>query len=455
MFVPEKLKTLAQSLNSPLYIVGGTCRDFLAGLDCSVKKDWDICAPVSAEEVERAALSLNFAVNAVYKNTGTVRLCADREEYEFTSFRSDRYVRGVHTPEEVFFTDDIFADARRRDFKCNAVYYDILRGQFVDPLGGTEDIERKRLSAVAPAEKVFGEDGLRLMRLCRIAAETGFTPDNECMAGAKKNAALISDIAPERIWTELNKILYADERYGKEYGQYFGARYLFETGAGDYIFPELAEGRGVKQRAEFHNHDVLEHSLRCLKYADRRIRLAALFHDVGKPRCIAESGSFAGHEVVGEEIADGIFARLRLPKRVSRRACELIKYHMYDYNGQARENKIRKFIVLHGDVLDDLLLLKQADFSACKDDLSPAPTVVKWKNIIEKMKKEGAPFSLSELKIRGDMLIGAGISPDEVGETLQFLLYECAIAPQLNRKKTLIRLALGHSADKQKFTKRK
>ncbi|MDE7076639.1 MAG: hypothetical protein K2O62_04890, partial [Clostridia bacterium] len=191
--LPEKLISLASALEKPLYAVGGACRDFLAGLTPRGKRDWDTCSPESAEEVAAAAVKLGFAVTAVYKNTGTVRLSCEEEDYEFTTFRTDKYVRGVHSPAEVFFTEDIGLDARRRDFKCNAVYYDIRARKFADPLGGIAEIRSRTVSTVADANKVFGEDGLRLMRLCRIAAQTGFTPTEECIKGAAANGALIGD----------------------------------------------------------------------------------------------------------------------------------------------------------------------------------------------------------------------------------------------------------------------
>ena len=196
--LPKKLNTLASVLNKPLYVVGGACRDFLADLK-RADSDWDVCAPLSAETVCAAAEGVGFNITAVYKNTGTVLMSADGEDYEFTSFRTDRYVRGKHSPEEVFFTDDIESDARRRDFKCNAVYYDIVAQKFVDPLGGIKDIEDKKVTTVVSAKKVFGEDGLRLMRLCRIAAQVGFTPTEACLDGARENCALIGEIAKERI----------------------------------------------------------------------------------------------------------------------------------------------------------------------------------------------------------------------------------------------------------------
>ena len=443
--IPQNLINLARTLEKPLYVVGGACRDFIAGLNADGKRDWDICAPLSAEVFRDAALKSGFEVTAVYKNTGTVRLSAGGEDYEFTSFRTDKYVRGKHSPEEVFFTDDIRLDARRRDFKCNAVYYDIAARKFADPLGGIDDIKNKRVTTVVSADKVFGEDGLRLMRLCRIAAQVGFTPTEECISGALKNRKLIDDIAVERIYAELNAILHADLKYGVEGAQYAGLKLLHKTGVLFRILPELEPAENMQQRKDFHAHDVLEHTLRCVKYATPEIRLAALLHDIGKPYCKINYGKFARHEEEGARIAEEICQRLHVPKREAVRVCRLVRLHMYDLSGEASENKVRKFIVKNLDVYEDLLALKQADFSACKDDLSTAPCVIKWKTVYNKMQNEGVPLTKKQLAAKGDDLIGAGICPDETAKTLDFLLGECAIGNVPNQKERLIAYALARA----------
>ena len=440
--IPSKLKMLAEELGGKLYAVGGACRNYLGGFNGG-STDWDVCAPIPPEELVAAAERCGISVTAVYARTSTVRLACGGESYEFASFRTDRYVRGLHTPEEVELTDDICLDARRRDFKCNAVYYDIAGEKFCDPLGGIDDILAGRLTTVAPPDKVFGEDGLRLMRLARFAAELGFTPSEECAEGARRHAALIADIAPERIYSELTALLSADKKYGTEYGHYKGLCILRDTGVIAVLFPELMLGDKMAQRADFHDHDVLEHTLRCVKYAPAGIRLAALLHDAGKPRVMLDGGSFARHEEAGEKIAADILSRLRAPSRVISRVCALVRWHMYDFSCQARPNKIRKFIINHGDIWEDILALKQADFSACRDDMSEAPCVAKWRAIYGEMIREGAPMSLRQLNVRGDELIAAGIPPREVASMLARLLEECAINPALNDRQKLTALAVG------------
>ncbi|MBE7078673.1 MAG: CCA tRNA nucleotidyltransferase [Clostridiales bacterium] len=440
--LPKNLLSLADSLSTPLYAVGGSVRDFLAGLTPSTH-DWDICSPLSADEFSKAAAALGFNVTAVYRNTGTVKL-KDIEgvDYEYSSFRSDTYVRGVHVPVAIHFTDDIALDARRRDFTANAVYFDIRRGEFADPLNGIAAISEKRLTTVAPAKKVFGEDGLRLMRLARQAAQLGFFPDKDCLAGAKANAALIKDISPERILTELNAILTADKKYGVQDGHYHGLKLLDETGVLAYILPELAQGKGLTQRADFHKYDVLEHSLRAARYAPAPLRLAALLHDVGKPLCMLRDGNAHEHPVEGVRLATDILHRLKAPKKETQKILFLIQWHMYDFNCQTKESKLRRFFVSNANRLDDLLALKQADFSACTDDFSPAPTCVRWKALLKRMENENVPFSLKTLAIKGDDLLTLGVAPARIATILQRLLTHTAVEPKDNKKEKLLRLAL-------------
>ncbi len=440
--LPKGLLILAENCPTPLYVVGGSVRDYLANLQ-SNKRDWDICSPLPAEQFAIAAKENGFQIRAVYRNTGTVKIVdEDGTDYEYSCFRSDKYVRGLHVPAEIFFTDDMRLDALRRDFTANAVYYEIQADTFVDPLNGIPAIKEKRLTTVAPAEKVFGEDGLRLMRMARQGAQLGFTPDNTCLAGAKKNASLIQDISPERIFTELCAILSADKKYGVPNAHYHGLRLLQESGVLHFILPELAQGEGLAQRADFHKYDVLEHSLRAVLYADESIRLAALLHDVGKPYCMQKDGNAHAHHEAGEKLAREILHRLKAPKKTTERVCELVKWHMYDLNCQTKENKLRRFFVTHYEILPELLLLKQADFSACMDDTSLAPTCVRWNALLQRMKAEKTPFSLKELAVNGRDLLAVGLPAERLSDILEGLLLHTATNPQDNEKPRLLKLAL-------------
>ena len=438
--IPENLRNLADACPFPLYIVGGSVRDFLAGFPLFENADWDISAPAEESALLAAAKDSGFTARAVYRATGTVKLeDSAGKGYEFSRFRSDEYVRGVHTPVEIFFTDDIDLDARRRDFCANAVYFDIKRGEFLDPLGGIADIENRILRTVAPAEKVFGEDGLRLMRLSRISAQTGFVPDGECLEVAKRNAALVKDIVAERIFTELQLLLNSDALHGDASAPYRGLCLLRETGVLREIIPELALGDGMSQRADFHDHDVLEHSFRSVRYAPPQIRLAALLHDVGKPFCFLRDGNFHAHPEEGARIARDVLTRLKAPKRTIAETEILVRIHMRDFNLSMKPNKVRRELVEHRPLLDKLFALKQADYSACKDDPSPAPAVMKWRAELQKMKEEGAPLSLKELAVDGKDAKAAGIPPARISEALDELLLYCALDGARNNREHLLK----------------
>jgi len=449
-YIPENLTKLAKLCPFPLYVVGGSVRDYLAGLPLKPDADWDISAPGSEDDLMRFAEQAGFAVKSVYKNTGTVKL-KDKNgaEVEFTRFRSDKYVRGIHAPAAVEFTDDMQKDARRRDFCADAVYYDIQKETFADPLNGTEDIKKRILRTVAPADKVFGEDGLRLMRLARLSAETGFLPDEECYAGATKHAALICDIAPERIFSELSRLLLADGKQSDPEAPYRGLCVLRDTKVLKEVLPELALGEGLVQRADFHNHDVLEHSFRCVRYAPPSIRFAALLHDVGKPFCFYRDGNFHCHAEEGARIAKEILSRLKAPKKLIVDTGMLVALHMKDFNLSMRENKIRRTLAKNHALIEPLFALFQADFSACKDNLSEAPTVKKWREVLHKMQTEHAPLSQSDLAVNGNDLLKAGIPPAKIGEALKELFGFALLDGSRNEKTILLKYASKHFSGEQ------
>lgn len=448
--LPEKLKKLAEICPKPLYVVGGFVRDFLGGLH-TTHSDIDICGPMSAEEFASYATNAELTPQAVYKHTGTVKLTdGEGNDFEYTCFRHDKYIRGEHTPAEIYFTEDIHLDAKRRDFTVNAIYYEIAVGQFVDPLGGIPAIHEQRLTTVDCAKKVFGEDGLRLMRLARFAGQLGFTPDDDCLQGAIENAGLIEDISPERIFAELTQILHADEKYGTADGHYQGLLTLERIGVLAKIMPELTQGKGIAQRPDFHRYDMLFHSLKTAKYAHSSIRLAALLHDVGKPFCHLRDGNSHEHPNEGARIAVDILTRLKAPKKTIEQVHELTLWHMYDFNCQVKESKLRRFFVDHFPYFDQLLLIKQADYSGCMDDTDVAPTVKRWTALRDTMEKEGAPLTLKDLKIKGSDLLQRVPAP-LISLVLKELLYHAVCNPKDNNKERLLAIlpAALHAA-KQK-----
>ncbi len=438
LYFEPKLKKLANSLALPLYAVGGYVRNYL--IDGSISTDVDLCAPILACEVEEQLLKFGFTILCSYKRTGTLVFSGDNGRYEFTSFRKETYAEGGgHSPVSTEFTTDISLDAIRRDFKCNAIYYDIKNDKIVDVLGGVKDIENKVLDTVTDANEVFSHDGLRLMRLCRLSAELSFTPTAEVLDGAKQYAKNILDISAERIMTELKLILLSDSKYpfSKQSAHYDGLKMLSDIGVLDYILPELTKGRGMVQRADFHNYDVLEHSLRSVLYAPKEIRLASLLHDIGKPYCMQEYSKYHAHDVEGEKIVRAVLKRLKADNKTIEEVAFLTRYHMLDIKSEMREAKLKRFIVKNEKYLDKLLMLKQADFSACKDCLGVAPTVVRWKKLYEDMRSKGVPFSLKQVNIEPLKIKALGANEKDIGKILDELWDYLILYPDRNDEQYL------------------
>ncbi|MBQ9756030.1 MAG: CCA tRNA nucleotidyltransferase [Clostridia bacterium] len=441
-FFEKNLISLAKSLNSPLYVVGGAVRNFL--IDKSYSLDVDLAAAIPTEELSEKLKQFGFTIVAEYKRTGTVVFRGEDRKYEYTAFRREKYSKGgEHTPIETEFTLDILEDAKRRDFKCNAVYYDIANGKIVDVLGGVKDIKNKVLDTVDLPEKVFGSDGLRLMRLARFAGELNFKPTLEVMGAATKFASNIKDISPERIYAELLRILHSDEKYpfSDKEGHYTGLKILDHTRVLDYVFPELTQGRGMAQRADFHKYDVLEHSLRAVLHSNYSVRLSSLLHDVAKPYCFKRDGMYYRHDVEGERMAEDILRRLKADNATIKKVKFLVKAHMVDLDCSMRESKVRLFMVRNFNLLKELLYVKQADYRASLENDSTSPTLIKWGKIYWEMCKNGVPFTLKDLKISAEDLIALGFKGQEIGKELKKLWEFAVVNDGANDKDKLLKIA--------------
>lgn len=210
--VSEILKNLSQKTPSTLYIVGGYVRNYLA--ENYISRDIDLAGNISAEEFISRAENLGFTVLSSIKKIGSVKIAHGNLRCEYSRFRVDRYkTGGKHFPFMVEFTGDISADAERRDFKCNAVYYDIKAEKIVDPLCGINDIKNKVLDTVKTPEEVFRSDGIRLLRLARFSAELGFKPTLRTIAGARLFAENIKDVSAKRIAEEMKMIKNSADKY--------------------------------------------------------------------------------------------------------------------------------------------------------------------------------------------------------------------------------------------------
>ncbi len=430
--LPESLMKLNALSGTPIYVVGGFVRNHIAGLG---KTDIDIAGPTIAEAL---GISKRYQTKIVNYKLGTAIIRYGEDTFEYTPFRVEKYEPGgVHTPSEVMFTTDIHKDALRRDFTCNAIYYDITNDKIVDPLGGCADIEKKILRSYNP-QKIFSSDGLRILRMVRLAVELGFKIDGETAKCAKANAELLRDISAERKREELDKILVADQKYGKEGAHYRGLRLLQQLGLWKYLIPGLEDGAGMEQNPKYHRYDVLEHINQTVRFAPPEIRLSALMHDVGKPYCVKNFGNMHGHEKISANIARFVLGEkgLKYPNAVIDEVEWLCRNHMYDMARNTKEAKLRIFVAQNFDMIDKLVALMEADNKArgMEDEHNSIRLVEIKKRLIE----ENAPLKVTDLALDGTVLIREGIQPVKIGATLDMLWRECVIQPRLNTEEWLL-----------------
>ncbi len=437
IFIPEAVKRLAASAGTPIYLVGGCVRNAYGGLGDT---DVDLCGPLIATALN---LPRGARVKIVNYRLGTALISFMGGNYEYTPFRLEKYAEGgSHAPAEIKFTTSLEADALRRDFTVNSIYVNAATGEVKDPVGGIADIERKVLRSCSP-ERTFASDGLRLMRLARIAAETGYKIDGATARAAMTYAENLKDISGERKRDELDKILRADIKYGVADAHYRGLKLLSRFGLLPYIVEPLADAASIPQNPEYHSYNVLEHTFRTVKAAAPEVRLAALMHDIGKPYCYNLYGNMHGHEKAGGIITRDVLGQrcLRYPKETVERVAALVENHMYDRDGMTKEGKLRLFIAEHFDLIDDLAELMRADKigtgKIAAEDI-PQNRLVAVRN---KMLDEGVPLTLSDLEISGADLTDMGYEGKDVGDLLSDAFRQCVLTPHLNNRDWLMEYA--------------
>ena len=412
--VRKELEELASYFpkDKPLYAVGGCVRDYLRGKECY---DVDLSGGVKPDELTGILAPTPFKVVSASPRLGTVIVKGKTSTYEYTTFRIDSYPvgSGVHTPSEVQFTDDLTVDAKRRDFKCNAIYYNISEGKIIDPLGGKADIEKKLLSTTVDPDVVLSQDGLRIMRLIRFVSKLGYGVEGNTYDSAQRLVGRLNEISVERIREELNKTLEGEYCYK-------ALCLMRDMGVLKIILPELAENDGVPQKIEYHKYDVLEHTFKVVEKCPPEVRLAGLFHDVAKGRCQKRDGNTYLHNEEGAQMTRDIMTRLKYPTRQISRVTRMVELHMFDINGNTKASKCRRFIANNLDIFDDMLALFKAD-SIGTGYFDGSRTADKLSEIYAKMLEEKVPLSIKELAVDGKDLLSLGFDGKAVGDLLKEL----------------------------------
>lgn len=440
--IPEPVLDIGAALQGAgfeAYLVGGCVRDLLLGRE---PKDWDIATSARPPEVQK------LFPESVYENEfGTVGVKTGSDDLklaivEVTTFRNEgRYTDRRH-PDEVRFAKTIQEDLSRRDFTINAMAVEIenrelrIENRVVDPFDGELDLQKKAVRTVGDPDARLTEDALRLMRAVRFAVELDFEIEDRTAAAIKKHAGLLEAIALERIRDELVRIIMTPRAMR-------GIELLEEMGLLRFILPELRQGIGVGQNLH-HVYTVWEHNLRSLDYSATQdysltVRLAALLHDVGKPKTKRGEGyssTFYGHEVVGARMAVAMLDRLRFPKNLTEKVAHLVRRHMFYYNvGDVSPAGVRRLLVRVGpENVDDLLKVREADRIGSGVKKAMPYKLRHLLFMMDKVKHD--PVSVKMLKVDGeDVMRIVGIPPSrKVGDILAALLDEVLDEPGKNDK---------------------
>ncbi len=376
-----------------LYIVGGPVRDALLG---SVSEDLDFTTNARPDDIEKLLRRLNpvtWDMGREFGTIGTMLRDGDHTwQIEITTHRADAYEPGTRKP-LVAFGDAIEPDLVRRDFTVNAMAVSIVDRAFVDPYGGLEDLYDHVLRTPAAPEISFSDDPLRMLRAARFAARLHLRPLPEVVRAMTELAPRLEIVSAERIRDELSKLLLCDEPR-------VGLDLLVGTGLADIFLPELPALR--LERDEHHRHkDVYEHTLIVLDQAislererhhepDLVNRLAALLHDIGKPKTrrfeAAGKVSFHHHDTVGARLVRARLSALRYPKDVIESVAVLVELHLrfHGYGeGAWTDSAVRRYVRDAGPELERLHMLTRSDCTtrnqAKADRLRRAYEELEWR----------------------------------------------------------------------------
>jgi len=438
MTIPKEVKEIISKLKKAgfeAYIVGGCIRDFLRGVE---PKDWDITTSAKPEEIQK------FFPDSFYENnflTVTVRTKSKKsglQEIEVTTYRSEAKYSDKRHPDQVKFAKNLEEDLARRDFTVNAiaVYIDGQKKEIIDPFSGQKDLKNKIIKTVGNPEERFSEDALRMLRAARFSTTLGFRIEEDTAKAIKKNSPWIEAISKERIRDEFLKIIMADAASD-------GVDLLRELGLLKFIVPELLENYGVGQN-KHHIYDCYTHALRALEYTAKKkfnmhVRLAALFHDIAKPRVKVGEGkesTFYNHEVVGAKMAFEILNHLKFSKKDIEKITKLVRYHLFYYNvGEVSESSVRRLVRNVGpESMEELLQVRQADRIGSGVPKAEPYKLRHLKYIIDKVSQD--PISAKMLKVKGnDIMDILKIKPGpRVGQILDILLGYALDDPKKNEK---------------------
>lgn len=435
MNLPEQICQILQRLEDAgfeAYVVGGCVRDYIMGL---TPHDYDITTAATPDEV-CAAFSDCKVIETGLKH-GTVTVLFKGISVEITTFRADgEYSDGRH-PDSVTFTRNIADDLSRRDFTMNGIAYSPLHG-LVDPFGGEADIRAKVVRCIGEPHKRFGEDALRILRALRFSAVMGFEIEEKTAIAIHKLKNTLGKVSKERIFTELNRLICGMDvrRVMMDFSDVFAE-----------ILPPLEVMIGYEQHCIYHNSTVYEHTARAVENApaEPALRLAMLFHDMGKPLCKIEDMEgayhFPGHANESMRLADELLREYKSSSEMRERIITIVKYH--DYPLDLSPKHIRRLLAKVGmERFRDIMYAHMADDGAkaafCAYRIDIARQAIE---IAEQITAEQACLSIKDLAVTGADLKEIMPPSPQMGKVLKQLLEEVLEETLRNDKQALMKRA--------------
>jgi tRNA nucleotidyltransferase (CCA-adding enzyme) len=447
--VPEPVLRICQTLaehGHRAWVVGGCVRDLLldalrdAPADTGFRGDWDIATDALPEGVQK----LFRRVIPTGIKHGTVTVLMGRDGFEVTTLRGETTYSDGRRPDSVYFVDDIAADLARRDFTINAIAWDPLAKQLIDPFGGVDDLVAGRLRAVGDAAARFAEDGLRVLRAARFVATLEVELEPATASAIRPSLASYAKVSAERIREEWVKAMKA-KRPSRAF------EVMREHGLLDHTAPELLEQVGCQQN-KHHAYDVWVHTLAVVDACPPNpvLRMAALLHDISKPETRAHSDktndfTFYDHEVVGARRAEAVLTRLRFSNEERARIVALVRHHLVRYDESWSDATVRRWLKRVGpELVPDLLELSRADLlGKGRDVTEDLRRMDELAAHVDRVVAQGAALTTRDLAIDGHALMQElGLKPGPVlGMLLKQLLDEVVENPDQNTREALLERA--------------
>lgn len=413
------------------FVVGGCVRDYLMGL---IPHDFDITTSASPRETERVFADCRVIETGI--KHGTVTVLYKGFSTEITTFRVDgEYSDGRH-PDSVSFSSDIKDDLARRDFTMNGIAFSPKHG-FVDPFEGERDIRAGVIRAIGDPDKRFSEDALRVVRALRFSATLGFAIEEQTAAAMAAHKNDLKKVSAERIFAELKRLVCGKDvkRVLLEFPEIFSV-----------FLPPLAETIGYEQGSKYHDSTLCEHIARAVEAAPPRVemRLAMLFHDIGKPRCkTVKDGEchYYGHAQISAEMAEELLRALKCDNALRERVVHIVKYH--DIPVDTGRRYIRRQLAKHGaELFADIMTAHIADDTAkAPHCLERIPKIREAMATAEQITREAPPLTIKKLAISGRDLKGIVEPSPLMGEILAKLLEEVVDETLPNEREALLERA--------------